>query len=194
MTDINQLLIALQDQYVLLIPMILLVFAFLFYLSRRKINLLWLNLKTHYRLNRLGLREISNFKFPDGLGNFFTVDRLILRQDGISLLVFKQYPGSIFCADDIDEWTQMLEGKSYRFQNPLIALDYQIKAISSFIPDVPVNGFLLFDHQAEFPKGCPERVIKFSNLPPSLKRNKNTKAQASVMSAWERLSALSAAT
>ena len=83
---------------------------------------------------------MSNFKFPDGLGNYFTVDRLILRQDGISLLVFKQYPGSIFCADGIDEWTQMLAGKSYRFQNPLIDLDFQIKAISSFVPDVPVQS------------------------------------------------------
>lgn len=177
----------------MLIAAILLVLAFLIYLGHRKINLAWLNLKTRYLLNHLGLKEISNFKFPDGLGNFFTVDRLILRQDGISLLVFKQYPGSIFCAEDIDEWTQMLAGKSYRFQNPLIDLDFQIKAISTFVPDVPVDGFLFFDHQASFPKGCPERVIKLGDIPQSLKRDKKIQAQTSVMSAWKKLANLSSA-
>lgn len=192
-TDIHQALAVLQEHYAVLIAAVLLVLGLLTYMGRRKINSAWLNLKTRYLLNHLGLEEISNFKFPDGLGNFFTVDRLILRQDGISLLVFKQYPGSIFCAEDIDEWTQMLEGKSYRFQNPLIDLDFQIKAISSFVPDVPVDGFLFFDHQASFPKGCPERVISFGKMPRSLKRDKKIQTQTSVMSAWKKLADLSSA-
>ena len=189
-SDLSQYGISLLDQYVLLIALLLVALVVVMYLGRRNLIQAWLNAKTRYRLNRLGLKEISNFQFPDGLGNYFNIDRLIMRHDGISLLLVKQYPGSIFCAEDIDEWTQMLAGKSYRFKNPLIDLDYQVKAVSACIPGVPVDGFLFFDTQAEFPKGHPDRVIRSDSIPEALERNKDLKAQASVESAWEKLSAL----
>jgi hypothetical protein len=147
----------------------------------------WRNAQLRYRLNRLGFKVVSSFQFPDGLGNYFNIDRMILRHDGISLLQVKQYPGSIFCADDIDEWTQMLAGKSYRFKNPLIELDYQVKAVSACIPGVAVDGYLFFDTQAEFPKGHPDRVIRSDSIPEALKRNKHLKVQPSVESAWKKL-------
>jgi hypothetical protein len=189
-SDLSQYGISLLDQYVLLIALLLVALVVVMYLGRRNLIQAWLNAKTRYRLNRLGLKEISNFQFPDGLGNYFNIDRLIMRHDGISLLLVKQYPGSIFCAEDIDEWTQMLAGKSYRFKNPLIDLDYQVKAVSACIPGVPVDGFLFFDTQAEFPKGHPDSVIRSDSIPEALERNKDLKAQASVESAWEKLSAL----
>jgi len=192
-SDLSQYGISLLDQYVLLIALLLVALAVAMYLGRRKLRQAWLNAQTRYRLNRLGLKEISNFQFPDGLGSYFNIDRLIMRHDGISLLLVKQYPGSIFCADDIDEWTQMLAGKSYRFKNPLIDLDYQVKAVSACIPDVPVDGFLFFDTQAEFPKGHPDRVIRSDSIPEALERNEDLKAQASVESAWEKLGALKGA-
>jgi len=183
--------ISIFDQYALLIVSILVaLLATVIYLGRSNFNHAWLNVKTRYRLNSLGLKQITNFQCPDGLGHYFTVDRLLMRHDGISLLLFKRYPGSIFCADDIDQWTQMLAGRSYRFKNPLVDLDYQVKAISARIPDVPVNGFLLFDRQAEFPKGHPDRVIRLDKIPDVLKRNKQYKVQAAVESAWKELSTL----
>jgi hypothetical protein len=57
---------------------------------------------------------------------------------------------------------------------------------------VPVDGFLFFDTQAEFPKGHPDRVIRSDSIPEALERNKDLKAQASVESAWEKLIALKA--
>ena len=116
-SDIYQYGISLLDHYALLIALFLVALAAIMYLGRRNIKQTWLNIKTSYNLNHLGLKEVSNYQFPDGLGNYFNIDRLILRHDGISLLLLKQYSGSIFCADDIHEWTQMLAGKSYRFKN-----------------------------------------------------------------------------
>lgn len=188
--DIYQYGISILDQYALLIALALVMLVVIIFLSHSNIKHVWLNTKTRYRLNRLGIKQISNIQCPDGLGNYFNIDRLVMRHDGISLLVFKQYPGSIFCADDIDEWTQLLAGRSYRFRNPLVDLDYQVKAVSACIPDVPVNGFLFFDRQAEFPKGHPDRVIQFDKIPEALKRNKQHKVQASVESAWKKLDAL----
>ena len=189
-TDIYQYGISLLDQYVLLIALILVALAIVIYLGRSNFKHAWLNIKTRYRLNHLGLKHITNFQCPDGLGHYFNIDRLVMRHDGISLLVFKQYPGSIFCADDIDQWTQMLAGKSYRFKNPLVDLDHQVRAVAACIPDVPVNGFLLFDRQAEFPKGHPDRVIHLDKIPEALKLNKQHKVQACVESAWEKLRTL----
>jgi hypothetical protein len=187
MSDIYQVTTQIIDQYALPIALTLAALVIVIFLNRRKIKLGWLNFKTRYCLNHLGVKQKSNIQWPDGLGHYFTIDRLILRHDGISLLVYKQYPGKIFCADHIDDWTQMLGKKSYRFKNPLADLDYQIKAVSACIPDVPVNGFLFFDHLAEFPKGHPDRIIHPKKIPEELKRSKKQQVDTSVMSAWKKL-------
>jgi hypothetical protein len=187
MSDIYQVTTQIIDQYALQIALILAALVIVILLNRRKIKHSWLNFKTRYCLNHLGVKQKSNIQWPDGLGHYFTIDRLILRHDGISLLVYKQYPGKIFCADHIDDWTQMLGKKSYRFKNPLADLDYQIKAVSACIPDVPVNGFLFFDHLAEFPKGHPDRIIHPKKIPEELKRSKKQQVDTSVMSAWKKL-------
>jgi hypothetical protein len=157
------------------------------YLSRKKIKSFWLNYKTSRCLKRLGIDQTSNIKWPDGLGHYFVIDRLILRKDGISVLNYNRYPGKIFCADAIDEWTQMIGQKSYRFKNPLHELDLQIKAISASVPDVPVDGFLFFDHLAEFPKGHPDRVIHPKKIPGVLISEKKDEADAAVRAAWDEL-------
>ena len=190
-SDIFQIDNKITGQYLLLVISALLLVAVVIFLNRQRIKYAWLNFKTRYRLNRLGFKQKVNFQWPDGMGHHFTIDRLILRQDGITLLSYKQYPGKIFCADNIDDWTQMLGQKSYRFKNPLSDLDDQIKAISANIPDVPVNGFLFFDHLAEFPKGHPDRVIYLENIPAELKPGKDQDVKASVMSAWTQLTRVS---
>jgi len=178
------------NQYALLVVLFLAVFAIVIILNRGAIRQSWLNIKTRSCLNRLGLKNISNFRCPDGLGDNFVIDRLLMRPDGISVIVFKQYPGIIFCADNIDEWSQILEGKSYKFKNPLIDLEHQVNAVSACIPGVPVNGYLFFDHQALFPKGHPERVIQLNSIPQSLKRDKRASVETSIKSAWEKLCSL----
>lgn len=190
MNDISQVITEIVNHQTLPYALILAALAFVALLNFKRIRLGWLNFKTRYCLNHLGLEQVSNITCPDGLGHDFTIDRLILRHDGISLLVFKQYPGKIFCADHIDNWTQMLGQKSYSFNNPLFELDYQLKAISSCIPGVPVNGFLFFDHLAEFPKGHPQRVIHPNSIPVSLKRNTLPPVEIPVMEAWEKFKAM----
>ena len=161
--------------------------AFIFYLNRIRIKQSWLLFRTQYCLNHLGLEQISDIQFPDGLGHHFTIDRLLLRHNGITLLVYKKYPGRIFCASNIDEWTQMLGQKSYAFKNPLFELDYQIKAISAFLPDIPIDGFLFFDHTAAFPKGHPEQVMHPNLIPQELQRYNRHQVETKVMSAWKKM-------
>ncbi len=170
-----------------LLPVLLILLLVLLVVKRKKLVLGWLNLKTRRRLNRLGYAQLSKLHCPDGLGYHFVIERLILRHDGISVLMFLSYPGKIFCADDIDDWTQMLGMKSYRFKNPFYELECQVKSVSACIPEVPVNGYLFFDHQASFPKGHPVRVINLNEIPKTLERDKQLKVNAQVKSAWDKL-------
>ncbi len=168
----------------------ILAIAFIIYLNRIRIKHSWTLFRTQHCLNQLGLEQLSNLQFDDGLDHYFTIDRLLLRHDGISLLMYKKYPGKIFCAKHIDEWTQMLGQKSYKFKNPLFELEYQIKAISAFLPGVKIDGFLFFDYTATFPKGHPEQVIHPHSIPLELQKNNRHKVENQVMYGWKKLQEL----
>jgi hypothetical protein len=173
----------LNNDFIPVIVIILGLFLLLF-INRSSISSYWMNLKTRRCLNHLGVDQISDVKCPDGLGHEFSIDRLILRQNGISILIYKKYPGKIFCADHIDDWTQMLGQKSYSFKNPLFELDFQIKALQSCIPDIAIDGYLFFDHNAEFPKGHPQRVIHPKYIPHNLARQHSDQIDEKVLQAW----------
>lgn len=186
-SDIFQTTIQLIESHTITIVLVLLLLIVVLLMLRKRINSSWLNFKTRRCLERLGAKQASDLRLPDGLGGYFLIDRLILSEHGISLLMHNRYPGKIFCADHIDDWTQMLGKKSYRFKNPFYNLDLQVKAVSRFVPGVPVNGFVFFDHLAEFPKGHPERVIYPKRIPQELKHIKAGQVQSSVNTAWENL-------
>jgi hypothetical protein len=178
------------NQFTLLAILILAVLTVIIIFKWSAIRQSWLDLKLCFCLNRLGLKQIVNFRCPDGLGGHFIIDRLLMRPDGFSVIVFMKYPGIIFCSENIDEWSQVLEGKSYKFKNPLVHLEYQVNAVSACAPGIAVNGYLFFDHQAIFPKGHPDRVIQLDTIPQQLKRDKQASADASVESAWEKICSL----
>ncbi len=187
MDKLSQVIPQIANQAVFILVLLVGLLLLLFYFNRGRIYQAWHGIKTRYCLNHLGQDQLSNIQCPDGLDDYFNIDRLVLREEGISLLVYKQYPGKIFCADHIDEWTQMLGQKSYTFKNPLFELDYQVKAISSCVPGIDINGYLFFDHHAQFPKGHPERVIHPNQIPEALKRKKRAEVDNNVLAAWHRL-------
>ena len=173
----------LNHDYIIVILLCIAVILIVF-INRNRILARWMEMKTRQCLNNLGLEQITNIKCPDGLGHEFNIDRLILRQQGISILMQRKYPGKIFCADHIDHWTQMLGKKSYTFSNPLFELDFQIKALESCLPDVDINGYLFFDHTAEFPKGHPQRVIHPANIPAELDSQNTQEISQQLMQSW----------
>lgn len=179
-----------QQHPALLAALALFVAIAVFFVFKRNIQQAWKNHRTRSLLNKLAHKQYCQLKCPDGLGYHFVIDRVLLRPNGISLLIYNKFPGRIFCAENIDEWTQMLGQKSYRFKNPLYDLDCKIKAVKACVPGVDVDGFLFFDHQTVFPKGYPDRVIFKDNMPEALNRSK-TKVQKSVLEAWQKLGELS---
>ena len=144
-------------------------------------------MKIRRGLRRAGIKQYRDFFCPDGVGGQYKIDRLILRPDGISVLMYMRYEGNIFCGENIERWTQMIGGKSYSFANPLVMLDGQIAAIKALAPGIDVDGYLFFDHRTRFPKGRAERVIQIDNMPDSLLNNHGKSPDDALMSAWKKL-------
>lgn len=172
-----------------LLPFVVIILfaAILAFVNRRKLGHHWQEWSTHHRLNRIGIKQVSNLKFPDGLGSSFKIDRLVLLHDSILLISFKPFSGNIYCADNISEWTQIIGQKSFKFENPLFDLEYQLNAIRAHAPDVPIRGYLFFDHSASFPKGHPEQVLHPANIPEYLFRVNRPDVDNTVLKAWDNL-------
>ncbi|MCK4709444.1 MAG: hypothetical protein KAU21_12570, partial [Gammaproteobacteria bacterium] len=97
MNDFSHVNSKIFTEFWLIFAISFLAIAFIIYLNRNRIKQSWLSFRTRYCLNHLGLEQISNIQMPDGLDHHFSIDRLLLRHDGITLLVYKKYSGKIFC-------------------------------------------------------------------------------------------------
>jgi len=193
MNDISHVNTQLMTRVEPIFAISLLAIALIIYINRLQIKQAWLNFRTRYCLSNLGLEQLTNIKCPEHLEHDFTIERLLLRHNGLTLIIYKKYPGRIFSSENIAEWTQMLGLKSYPFKNPLFELNYQIKAISACLDGIPVNGYLFFDHTAEFPKGMPNQVMTPDKVPPELQLNNRHQVETRVMAAWKMLQQQAAA-
>jgi hypothetical protein len=147
----------------------------------------WLEWRTRRRLDQIGIRQIKNVVFSDGLDGEFEINRLVMLHDSILLIAFRPYSGNIYCADSISEWTQVLDQKSYKFKNPLFELDNQVSAIRNYLGDVSIRGVLIFDHSASFPKGHPEQVMRPDNIPDNVLRANCPEPDSGVLRSWDAL-------
>lgn len=161
------------------------------WINRTSLSRAWQSWRTGRLLNNLGLKQICNLPCPDGLDGEFMLDRLVMLPDEIVLIVFKRYPGNIYCAEKISQWTQVLAQKSYKFENPLFELENQRTALAGLIPGIPVRGYLFFDHSAFFPKGCPDAVMFPGNIPDKFSQRDGLEVENRITAAWEILARLS---
>ncbi|MCP4187769.1 MAG: NERD domain-containing protein [Gammaproteobacteria bacterium] len=162
----------------------------IFLLNWKAVRVLWLQWGTRRCLNQIGIKQRRNVICADGLDGEFILDRLVMLPNAILLINFKRYPGNIYCADRISEWTQVVEQKSFKFANPLFDLENHLTAIRHQIPNIPIYGYLFFDHTAQFPKGHPEAVLRPDNIPSEFLSMNCSEPDQAILSAWEFLSEL----
>jgi hypothetical protein len=151
-------------------------------------------LQTAYRewrmqrcLNQIGVEQIRDLVCPDGLDDYYHIDRLALTPDAILLIAYKPFVGNIYCAERIAEWTQVVGQKSFKFVNPLFELENQITALTLTLGNIPLRGCLLFSHSAAFPKGHPQSVMQPESIPPQYRRDQNKPVNEELQAAWEHL-------
>jgi len=146
---------------------------------------------TYLSLNRLlkqiGLQNVKNVYIPDGLGDVIYIEQLILQADGLLLITIKPFRGNIFAAEQIDQWTQVVGHRSYKFPNPLHQQETDLQALRAVMPDTSIHRLVVFAKGSHFPKGKPDEVCDFTDLKKIAELQKNKIILPAVQTQWQSL-------
>jgi len=108
--------------------------------------------------------EVKEIIIPDGIGGLLEIEHLILVKQGLFLIESYPIQGNLFGAETIHDWTQIFEGRSYKFANPLRHIRTSRQAIKSLAPSIPVFCRVIFTADSHFPKGKPDEVSVLASL------------------------------
>lgn len=132
--------------------------------------------------------EIKGVIIPDGIGGLLEIEHLILTQHGLLLLEAYPMSGNMFGAEAIDMWTQLINGKSYKFANPLRRIRISRQALMILVPNIPIFCRVIFNADSNFPKGKPEEVSVLSSLSDDLVIMHSSIVNTNqILPAWQRL-------
>lgn len=136
------------------------------------------------KLGHMALRHIS---LMDGADVPIYIEHLVLRPEGFLVLIIKLFPGNIFAADKIQNWTQVIGHHSFKFTNPLHELEVGLQTLRGMFPKIPVKGLVIFAQGANFPKGKPDLVCNFEELKAMASQQDKREIPESVQTAWDSL-------
>jgi len=163
---------------------VLTIFVFLLLSNRRQNN----TYKISKILSPLTRSRVDNIIISDGIGGLLEIEQLRLMDQGILIVETYQISGHLFGAEEIDQWTQLLNGRSYKFANPLRHIRTSRQAIKSLIPDTPIFYCVIFSGEASFPKGRPEGISVVESLVDDLKTiTFQAKQTQTTQQAWDKL-------
>ncbi len=161
----------------------------------------------HKVLESLGTKYLHDIILPDGIEGYTYIDYLLLTPNGMIVLDINFSEGHLFGGESVDQWTQVVNNKTYKFNNPLYNNLTKCQAVlwnvkNRTAEDVPVNnnlethGWIAFSSAGNFPKGIPDHVSMISNLKNDLEEKFNLSAGAneSIQKIWDQLHDLSIAT
>jgi len=174
---------------VIAIAVVALALCLILFINRRRLLMRWREWRIQRCLGRIGSEQIRNLVCADGLDGHYQIDRLALTRDAILLIGYKPFGGNIYCAERISEWTQVIEQKSFKFENPLFELENQLTAIRLLIDNAPLRGYLFFNKSALFPKGHPESVLQPDTIPEQFLAGNCEPINADILQAWKLLKA-----
>jgi len=167
--------------------LILSIVLILLYLFRDSLRYWREGLQITRVVKRLGARVLRNVHLPDGLGGRIGIDFLVLATDAILVIGVKRYDGLIYGSERIDEWTQSVHRRSYKFPNPDTWLQQQIGVVRVIVPKAPVRGLHLFTDSAVFPKDKPSNVLQVKDLLVGTRRPRLNDIPAELQMAWTQL-------
>ena len=107
----------------------------------------------------------------------------------IWLIDVLDYDGLIFGGNRTDEWTQVVRRHSYRFRNPLYALEEKLGLLKPLCDDSLLGATVVFSRNARFPKDLPDGVTPQAQLAERLRETSRVDAatEARVRQCWEAL-------
>lgn len=148
-----------------IIGVFIILLAFWFFMNRRPRGLAQ---KIEQKIKQAQFTSITDIELPDGIGGILDIERLVLTQQGLVVIERLEAEGRVFGAANIDLWTQILNGRSVKFENPLYQQTVIQQVVKNIVPGVPVYGLIVLGESASFEKGTPDGVITLADLPRAL--------------------------
>jgi len=142
----------------------------------------------------LGVENLRDAVLPDGVDGLAFIDWLLLTPKGLVLLDVHHREGLLFGGKAVDQWTQVIGGRSYKFPNPLYSHDLHRQALAWQAQEMPVQGLVVFSSAGKFLKGVPEGCVTIDALPGALAPLLEGEVPAPLRAAWEALRQLSVST
>lgn len=135
--------------------------------EKRTAFYLWLS------LGNKSYRKFHNIIFPSNNGTT-QVDHLIISIYGLFIVETKNKKGWIFGSEQQTNWTQLIYGKKYSFQNPLRQVFRQKKILSEFLNlnESSIHTVVYFVGDCKFKTTLPDNVIN-SGVDRFIKRFRN---------------------
>lgn len=131
---------------------------------------------------------IKDAILSDGLYGYHFIDYLVLLPGKILVLVVQDYEGYIFGGDKIEKWAQVMNNRSFNFDNPLINTNHYIQTVRTICGDIELINRVVFTSKSSFPKGIPAGVIEMKDLKKELEQLHGPATGAnSLKPLWERL-------
>jgi hypothetical protein len=125
------------------------------------------------RLRKAANDILVNFLIPDGIDREIHVQYALLTARGVVVIDVRDVNGHVFGSDAMEEWTVLSDRRRFTFSNPQHALFDRMAAVKRLLPDVPVEGFVVFTNRAQFSKGQPTHVRIFDQFVEELQNEKN---------------------
>lgn len=166
-------------------------------------------------LESLGLEYSKDIVLPDGVDGWVFIDYLLLLPNGVVVLDIHNSEGHLFGGKSVNQWSQVVNHRTYKFINPLYANQIQCQAViwnvaqymerqeeqqreqHSETPEAwQTFGRIVFSNAGNFPKGIPSQVSMIDNLKSDLEKLTDiTKpVDGSIRQIWDKLHDISRST
>ena len=100
------------------------------------------------------------------------IDHILVSRFGVFVIETKDYKGWIFANATHANWTQVVFGRKYQFQNPLFQNMRHMQAVTElldFLPKEVIKPLVVFVGQAEFKTEMPKGVFNLKEMTDHLK-------------------------
>jgi hypothetical protein len=141
-------------------------------------------------IEKVALAQVRDMLVPDGNGGHLHLDWLLLTTRGLLVLDVRDVHGNVFGSEQMGDWTVMNGAARSTFPNPLPALLDRLAVLSRLVPQIGVEGRVLFTENARFPKGTPQNCLVIHSLAaefPVVEAGAAAGMSATMMPHWERL-------
>jgi len=107
---------------------------------------------------------MKDIVIPDGVYGYHFIDYLAVMPDTILIIGVQHNQGYIFGGTQIEQWTHVVNNRSFHFENPLLKLNQYRQALDTLLPGANLDFKVVFLSDCSFPKGKPDDVVEFQEL------------------------------